>query len=35
MEIDMVKILETGEEENDPVLQDGDHIFVPKRLFNF
>ena len=35
MEIDMVKILETGEEENNPVLQDGDHIFVPKRLFNF
>jgi len=35
MEIDMVKILETGEEEMNPVLQDGDHIFVPKRLFNF
>lgn len=35
IEIDMVKILETGEEENNPVLQDGDHIFVPKRLFNF
>ena len=35
MEIDMVKILETGEEENNPTLQDGDHIFVPKRLFNF
>ncbi len=35
MEIDMVKILETGEEEINPVLQDGDHIFVPKRLFNF
>ena len=35
MEIDMVKILETGEEQMNPVLQDGDHIFVPKRLFNF
>jgi protein involved in polysaccharide export with SLBB domain len=35
MEIDMVKVLETGEEEMNPVLQDGDHIFVPKRLFNF
>jgi len=35
IEIDMVKILETGEEEMNPVLQDGDHIFVPKRLFNF
>ena len=35
IEIDMVKVLETGEEEMNPVLQDGDHIFVPKRLFNF
>ena len=35
MEIDMVKVLETGEDEINPVLQDGDHIFVPKRLFNF
>ena len=35
MIIDMVKILETGEEEMDPELADGDHIFVPKRLINF
>ena len=35
MIIDMVKILETGEEEMDPELGDGDHIFVPKRLINF
>ncbi len=35
MLIDMVKILETGEEEMDPELGDGDHIFVPKRLINF
>ena len=35
MVIDMVKILETGEEEMDPELSDGDHIFVPKRLINF
>ncbi|MCX6935862.1 MAG: SLBB domain-containing protein [Verrucomicrobia bacterium] len=35
MIIDMVKILETGEEEMNPELQDGDHIFVPKRLINF
>ncbi|NDC80542.1 MAG: hypothetical protein EB090_04635, partial [Verrucomicrobia bacterium] len=35
MVIDMVKILETGEEEMDPELGDGDHIFVPKRLINF
>ena len=35
MVVDMVKILETGEEEMDPELSDGDHIFVPKRLINF
>lgn len=35
MVVDMVKILETGEEEMDPELGDGDHIFVPKRLINF
>ncbi len=35
MVVDMVKILETGEEEMNPELGDGDHIFVPKRLINF
>jgi protein involved in polysaccharide export with SLBB domain len=35
MLIDMVKILETGEEEMNPEVSDGDHIFVPKRLINF
>jgi len=35
MVIDMVKILETGEEEMNPEVSDGDHIFVPKRLINF
>ena len=35
MVVDMVKILETGEEEMDPEVSDGDHIFVPKRLINF
>jgi protein involved in polysaccharide export with SLBB domain len=35
MIVDLVKILETGEEEMDPELGDGDHIFVPKRLINF
>lgn len=35
MVIDLVKILETGEEEMNPEVSDGDHIFVPKRLINF
>ena len=32
-EVDFKKITETGDIQSDPVLQDGDRIFVPKLLF--
>ena len=35
MEVDYKRIIETGDVRNDPVLQDGDRIYVPKAFIRF
>ncbi len=35
IEVDFKKITETGDAKSDPVLEDGDRIFVPKVIVRF